>query len=75
MISAQLKEIRFRARHDGDVVPYIALYEGIEKALPIKAVIIGPHAQQENQRHVVELMLEEQGIAAEIRVSKTPFRA
>ncbi len=69
------KKIRFKARRNGDVVPFIALYENFEKTLPIKAIIIGPHAEQENQRHSVELLLEQHGIVAEVRVSRTPFRA
>ncbi len=68
------KEIRYKTRRGGDPIPYIALYEGLVKALPIKAIIIGPHAEQENQRHAVELLLEQHAIDAEIRVSKTPFR-
>jgi hypothetical protein len=68
------KEIRFMHRSDGRIVPYIALYDGLRRALPIKAVIIGPHANQDNQRHAVELLLEQHAIDAEIRLSEIPFR-
>jgi hypothetical protein len=68
------KEIRYKTRRGADAIPYIALYESFDKALPIRAIIIGPHAEQENQRHAVELLLEQYGIDAEIRVSETPFR-
>jgi hypothetical protein len=70
----KIKEIRFRSRPDGNVVPYISLYEGLKKPLPIKGVIIGPHAQQENQRSAVELLLEQHELKAAVRVSELPFR-
>jgi hypothetical protein len=68
------KEMCFRSRPDGNVVPYITLYDGIKKPLPIKSVIIGPHALQENQRKAVELLLEQNAIKAKVRVSELPFR-
>jgi hypothetical protein len=70
----KIKHFRFRSSPEGNVVPYIALYDGLQKPLPIKAIIIGPHAQQENQRMAVELLLERHEIKAEIRVSELPFR-
>jgi hypothetical protein len=68
------KLIAAQVRQDGCAVPYIALYEGLQRPLPIKAVIVGPHAQQENQRVAVELLLERCKINANVRVSGTPFR-
>lgn len=70
----KVKEYYFRSRSGGNVVPYISLYEGLKKILPIKSIIVGPHAQQENQRHAVELVLEQHGITAAVRVSQLPFR-
>ena len=70
----KIKEYHFRSKPDGNVVPYIALYDGLQKPLPIKSVIVGPHAQQENQRMAVELLLERCEINAEVRVSELPFR-
>jgi hypothetical protein len=70
----KIKHFQFRSRPDGNVVPYISLYDGLQKPLPIKSVIVGPHAQQENQRVAVELLLERYEINAEIRVSELPFR-
>ena len=70
----EVKKIRFRTRSDGSVVPYIALYEDLQKPLPIKSIIIGPHAHQANQRLAIELLLERHNIDASVRESKTPFR-
>jgi hypothetical protein len=70
----KVKEIRFRPRSNGDLVPYIALYDGLQKPLPIKTVIVGPHSQQENQRMAVELLLERHELSAAVRVSEIPFR-
>ena len=70
----KLKEMCFRSRPDGNLVPYIKLYDGLQKPLPIKAIVVGPHAQQENQRLAVELLLERYQINAKVRVSESPFR-
>jgi hypothetical protein len=68
------KEIRFRSKAEGNVVPYISLYEGLRRQLSIKAVIVGPHSRQDNQVSAVELLLEQNQIHAVVRRSKTPFR-
>jgi hypothetical protein len=71
----QVKEIHFRTdARSGNVVPYIALYEGLRTPLPIKSVVIGPHAQQKNQLAAVELLFEKYRIDAKIRLSSSPFR-
>jgi hypothetical protein len=70
----KVKEIHFRSRQDGHVVPYISLFENLDKPLPIKGIIIGPHPQQDNQRGAVELLLERYGVKAPVRVSELPFR-
>jgi hypothetical protein len=69
-----VKDICFRPRADGDVVPYIALFSDVGKPLPIKSIIVGPHRRQENQRMAVELLLERYGTKASVRLSEAPFR-
>ena len=68
------KKFHFRSRSDGNIAPYIALYDELKRPLPIKSVIVGPHAQQENQHKAVQLLLEQYEIKAEVRVSELPFR-
>jgi len=68
------KEIKFRARADGQVIPYIALYEGLKIRLPIKSIIIGPHVNRDSQRAAVEILLEKYGLDVPIRISEVPFR-
>jgi hypothetical protein len=68
------KEIRFRTRPDGSVQPYIPLYHGFEINLPIRSVIVGPHPHQASQKLAVEMLFEQYGVDAEVRVSATPFR-
>jgi hypothetical protein len=70
----EFKDMRFRVRADSSVVPYIVLYEGRKEPLPIKSVIIGPHVRQEEQRVAIELLFERHDVAAEVRLSATPFR-
>jgi Protein of unknown function (DUF2971) len=70
----QVKEICFGSRAGGDIGPYIALFSGLGKPLPIKSIIVGPHARQENQHMAVELLLERYGTKASVRLSESPFR-
>lgn len=63
---------------NGALVPYIRLFEGItsplDKKLPIKAVIIGPHPDREKRARAVDLLLKQHGIKdAEVRFSEIPY--
>jgi hypothetical protein len=71
----EIKDIHFRTGTDGNVVPYIALYEEMCKPLPIQSIIVGPHARQDNQRLAVELLLERFEVNAAVRVSESTFRS
>jgi hypothetical protein len=68
------KPIKFRTRSTGQVVPYISFYEEMKTKLPIKGIIVGPQAEQENGRMAAEILLEQCGITAPIRMSEIPFR-
>lgn len=62
---------------NGVLVPYIRLFEGItsplDKKLPIKAVIIGPHPDREKRARAVDLLLKQYGIDAEVWASDIPY--
>jgi hypothetical protein len=68
------KPINFRATSDGRAVPFIKLFDSLPDALPIKAIIIGPHPHQDSQLNAVNLMLSEYGLKADVRQSRIPFR-
>jgi hypothetical protein len=50
------------------------LFAELPDKLPIKSVIVGPHPNQDLQRHAVELLLNRFDVAAPVRVSHIPFR-
>jgi hypothetical protein len=64
------KEIKFRSKN-GQIVPYIEVFK---PNLPIKSIIVGPHPAQELQCEAVKLMLREEVIDAEVRMSEIPYR-
>ena len=70
----KIKEVRFRSRQDGSLIPYIEFFEDSDIRLPIKSIIIGPHPNQPAQRAALELLLEQLGIEVEIRTADQPFR-
>ena len=60
----------------GTLVPYIELFEGItspERKLPIKRIIVGPHADGVNRRRSVETLLAQYGVEATVTVSDIPY--
>jgi hypothetical protein len=68
------KRIAFKTRSNNNIVPYVDLFAELPDKLPIKSVIIGPHPNQDLQRHAIELLLDQSGVAAGVRVSRIPFR-
>jgi hypothetical protein len=67
------KPIKFRIRN-GSIVPYVEIFETKDTILPIRSVIVGPHADQEMLLEAVEMILENAGVKAEVRTSQIPFR-
>jgi hypothetical protein len=69
-----VRGVHFRVSRSGSVLPYVKLFDELERELSIKSIIIGPHHNQENQRKAVNLLLEQYKVNAEIRLSKIPLR-
>jgi hypothetical protein len=67
------KPIEFRVRN-GLVVPYIEMFKSFDQPLPIKSIIVGPHAHQEVQEDAIRIMAEHLGVELVIRRSEIPFR-
>lgn len=70
----EVKTIKFRPKPNGELIPFIALYEGLSGKLPIKGIILGPHQQQQSRRMALEILLEKCGLDIPIKVSEIPFR-
>ncbi|MEA2921084.1 MAG: hypothetical protein QOF07_1047 [Bradyrhizobium sp.] len=67
------KEIKYRERA-GLVVPYMELFSTVADKLPIKSIIVGPHAHQELQEESIKMMLESKYHEVKVRRSRIPFR-
>jgi hypothetical protein len=67
------KEVNYRDR-SGLVVPYVELFSTVGDDLPIKSIIIGPHPDQELQEEATKMLLETNGLGAEVRRSQIPFK-
>lgn len=68
------KDLCFRAGENGAVLPYIELFRGLGRSLPIKKIIVGPHRDQENQFVAAQLLLRQFGVQAELVRSNISFR-
>ena len=69
------KPRKHRSRN-GTLVPYIELFEGItssQRKLPIKRIIVGPHANGVNRRRSVETLLTQHGVDASVTISDIPY--
>lgn len=73
--SRPLRPIQFRPKN-GMLIPYIELFGkdlGTDAKLPIKQVIVGPHADRDKRRISVENLLRQNSIDAEVTVSSIPY--
>jgi hypothetical protein len=64
------KEIRFRKKN-GQLVPYIELFNSIDIELPIEKIIVGPNKEKEARAATLRVMLRNTKI--EIACSDIPF--
>jgi hypothetical protein len=67
------KQINFRVK-DGLIIPYIKLFAGLDKSLPITSVIIGPHPYQDKQEEALKILRESLKSNFNIRISGIPYR-
>jgi len=64
------KERKFRNKN-GQLVPYIELFDSIDTELPIERIIVGPHKEKEARATALRVMLRNTKI--EITCSDIPF--
>jgi hypothetical protein len=67
------KEIKFRQK-SGLLIPYIGLFESLNRPLPVKSIIVGPHPLQQRQREAVTMFVESKKLKITVRSSKIPYR-
>jgi hypothetical protein len=65
-------EIEFQKRGNM-VTPYVKLFRGIDRKLPIKSIIVGPHRFQEKQKYAVMLACERFELKPAVKISTVPF--
>jgi hypothetical protein len=54
------------------IVPYVKVFDGMNIKLPIKRIIVGPHAEQRRRKSGVESLLKACGLTCEVSLSKIP---
>lgn len=64
------KERKFRNKN-GELIPYIELFDSIDIELPIERIIVGPHKEKEARTAALRVMLRNTKI--EITCSNIPF--
>jgi hypothetical protein len=67
------KEIKYRERA-GLIVPFIELFSTLGGKLPIKSIIVGPHAHQQLQEESTKMLAESKYQDVKVRRSRIPFR-
>ncbi|MEZ0219113.1 MAG: DUF2971 domain-containing protein [Tardiphaga sp.] len=63
------KEIRFRDTR----TPYIVLFDKPDSKLPIKRIIVGPHADKESRSEELRSYLDSRNLQIEVSCSETPL--
>ncbi len=64
------KERKFRTKN-GELIPYIELFNSTDIVLPIERIIVGPHKEKDSRASALRVMLKSTNI--EITVSDIPY--
>ena len=64
------KERKFRTKN-GELIPYIELFDSTDIVLPIERIIVGPHTEKDSRASALRVMLRNMNI--EITVSDIPY--
>jgi len=64
------KAVKFREK-SGGLAPYIDLFDGLSRELPIDRIIIGPHREKEKRAQAMRIMLRNTNI--QVSISDIPY--
>jgi Protein of unknown function (DUF2971) len=73
-LARPLKPIKLRTK-GSSIIFYIELFSGFDEPLPIKSIIVGPHAHQARQAEALHIVAETTGLNFTVRLSGIPFQS
>jgi len=68
--SLKLKERKYRKKN-GELIPYIELFDSTDIVFPIEKIIVGPHKEKDSRASALSVMLKNTNI--EIKISEIPY--